>query len=383
MHQRLNFLLPLAALFLLSSCGGGGSTASSSAGATSVVAFTGPIAGIGSIVVNGVRFETVGISVKDSDDMYGSSLFKSPLSLGMTVALAGDVDETALTGTSREIRVIGGVRGILSAITSTTITTASGQSVTVDVNTVYAGIRSTLAALQVSDAVEIFGVNQSNGDFLATRVVSSLSISATNKLVIRGTIQSISSNNYVVKTSSSPNDIVTVACDTPCLILPSGATLTAASSSVAGTPVRVVALDTTSLTGGVLTAVKIQSLSPEKLTEFNGFSVTYAKIKGYTTQIASDWYVGGVKVTGLPLASTSVGQFLEVKGVWVGNVLQATKVETENDRTVDSHRYKNEFYGKVSGLLGSTFIVQGVTVNASSAIFSGGTLSTLANDNYV
>jgi len=385
--KHLLISIQLLALASLVACGGGGGGSASalSTSTTAKAAFSGPIAGIGSIVVNGVRFETVGVTVEDSDDIYGSSAFNSSLTLGMTVALGGDVDETALTGTPTKIRVIGGIRGKVSALTGTTITTLNGQTVNVDSNTVYAGLRANLASLSPNnDYVEIYGIPQANGDFLATRVVSSSSLTQSNKLAIRGTIDSIpSANSYVVRTSSTAT--VSVACDpnaTPaCSIRPSGATLVAASGSVAGTPVRVVAADTTSLNGSVLTAVKIQSLSPEQLTAFSGVTASYAKIKGYTTQIGSDWYVGGIKVTGYTFAS--VGQFVEVKGTWAGSVLQATKVETESDRAIGGSAYKNEFYGAVSGKSGNTFVVQGVTVDASSATFSGGTLSALSNGDYV
>ena len=380
-----NISIQLLTISFLASCGGGGGGSSAiTSSSSATAAFAGPIAGIGSIVVNGVRFETVGVSVEDSDDIYGSTAFKSSLALGMTVALGGNVDETALTGTPSKIRVIGGIRGQVSAKTGTTITTLSGQIVSVDSNTSYAGLRTTLASVAVNDFVEIYGLTQASGDFLATRVVSSSLLASTNKLAIRGTIDSIpSANNYVVRTSSTAT--VNVLCDptaTPtCAIRPAGATLTAASGAVAGTPVRILAADTTSLSGGVLTAVKIQSLSPDQLTAFTGVNSSFAKIKGYTTQVGSDWYVGGVKVTGY--AFTVVGQFVEVKGSWSGSVLQATQVETESNRTIGGTTYKNEFYGAVSGLSGNTFVVQGVTIDTSTATFTGGTLASIANGTYV
>ena len=386
-HSSLTLVAALM-LGALSACGGGGSGSASTSGSTYTASYAGPIAGLGSIVVNGVRFETVGVTVEDSDDIYGTTKYSKSLDLGMTVALGGDVDESAMTGTPSKIRVIGGVRGKVSATTATSITTLNGQTVTVDANTLYAGTRSALADITTTDYVEIYGVTQSNGDFLATRVITSASLSTTNKLAIRGTINSLPTaanpNQYVIKTSSSAT--VTVSCDpsaaSPCVKRPAGATLVAAAGSVPGTPVRVVAADSTSLVSGVLNAVKIQSLNPEQLAAFDGVASTYAKIKGYTSLVGTDWYVGGVKVTGYTF--TAAGQFVEVKGTWSNGVLQATKVELESQRTtVTGVAYKNELYGAVSSLSGNTFVVQGVTVNAATAIFSGGTLQTLANGNYV
>jgi hypothetical protein len=373
----------LVTLFILTLTACGGGSSSSGGGTATTGTFTGPITGIGSIVVNGIRFETVGVSVEDSDDIYGTTSFNSPLALGMNVALVGNIDDSTLTGTPTKIRVIGGVRGLLSAKTLTSITTLNGQVVNVDSNTIYAGLRTSLADLVTNDFVEIYGASQANGDFLAARVVSSASLSTINKLAIRGTIDSISGNNYVVRTSSTST--VTVTCNPnalpACSIKPTGTMLVAASGSVAGTPVRIIAADSSSLNAGILTAVKIQSLSPKALTDFSGLTAAYAKIKGYTTQVGADWYVAGVKVTGYPFTVT--GQYVEVKGTWSDSVLQATKVEFESDRQINGKPYNIELYGAVFAKSGNTFAVQGTTVDASSAIFTGGNLASLTNGNYV
>ncbi len=371
---------------LLSACGGGGSsssTSSSNPGSTSTASFFGPIVGIGSIVLNGIRFETVGVPVTDSDDLYGTTLFSNPLSLGMTVALGGDVNETALAGTPSKIRVIGGVRGQVDSTTGTTITTLNGQDVTVDTSTIYAGLRSSLADLVAGDYVEIYGITKFNGDFLATRVVS-YTAPTINQLAIRGTlVSSPSANNYVIRTSSSAT--VTVSCNpsaTPaCAISPAGTTLTYALGPIPGTPVRVIAADTTSLNAGVLRALKVQVLSPEKLSSFAGLNPSFSKINGLTSKVDSVWYVGNVKVTGYNFSAE--GQYVEVKGILTGNSLQATKVETETDKSVNGVTYKNEFYGAISGISGNYFVVQGVLVDATTATIVGGTLVGLADGNYV
>ena len=84
---------------LLTACGGSGSDSDLSssndwslnpAGVSSYTAaatnFQGPISGLGSIVVNGVRFETTNASVYDPDSFDDSTLFGSSLGMGMTVA---------------------------------------------------------------------------------------------------------------------------------------------------------------------------------------------------------------------------------------------------------------------------------------------------------
>lgn len=75
--------LLMAAAGLLSACGGGGggSAANTNAAALS----SGTISGLGSIVVNGVRYETVGSQVLDADD--GNTAITTPLRIGMTVSV--------------------------------------------------------------------------------------------------------------------------------------------------------------------------------------------------------------------------------------------------------------------------------------------------------
>ena len=380
---------PALLSILLAACGGGGGGGGdpgASGTVTQTAAYTGPIAGLGSIVVNGVRFETVGVEVEDSDDIYGSTGFRSPLALGMTVALGGSVNESTRVGRPSRIRVLGGARGYLSATPgplATGLATVNGQSVVLDANTVFAGSSArgpvgTSADLQAGDAVEIYGLTQANGDFLATRVVVVASLTADHQLAIRGTVVSSpatspATSDYFIRTSSS--DIVQVACSGACELKPSGVVLGA------NAPVRVLASSAASLSGGVLVASRIQSMSLQDVTRFAGVASSYAEIKGYTQQVGSDWYVGGTRVTGY--AFSGAGQFVEVRGVWSGNALQVSRVELESERRVSGGVYRNEFYGAVASKSGSTFSLQGVTVEAANAYFSGGSLATLADGDYV
>lgn len=393
-RRRTAWLAVISLATALAACGGGGGGggggSDGSGTTTRSAAYVGPITGLGSIVVNGVRFETVGVTVTDSDDLYGSAEFRSALAMGMTVSLGGNVNEAQLTGRPVQIRVLGGVRGYLAATPApgaTVLNTVNGQSVVLDASTVYAGSTGTapnvinvtsLANLAAGDAVEIYGVAQANGDFLATRVVAFQALTQTDKLALRGTIVTSptttpSTPRYFVQTSSGAT--VEVDCSGSCVLSPIGTTLGV------NTPVRVLAADTTSLNGGVLTATKIQSLNPATLTTFTGVAPSYAKIKGYTQQVGSDWYVSGVQVTGYPFAASD--QFVEVKGTWAGSVLQASRVELESERQIAGAAYRHEIYGVVAAKSGNTFSVQGIPVVATSAAFEGGTLLGLNNGTYV
>ena len=134
--SRLALSLVISVATLLQACGGGGGGDSNS----DDVSYTpnGTISGLGSIVVNGVRFETTSASVLDSDDVYGTTSNNSPLALGMTVALQGDADESQSLGRAQKIRLVGGVRGTMTAYTTGASIVVGGQTVALNANTVYA-----------------------------------------------------------------------------------------------------------------------------------------------------------------------------------------------------------------------------------------------------
>lgn len=398
----------LMATALLSGCGGGGGAVSDSAASWSsnpagvatfngaAAAYQGAISGLGSIVVNGVRFETTDAQVYDSDDFNtqydnSASTFSSPLALGMTVALFGDVDDAQNLGRATRIRVVGGLRGTMSALnTSTLVLSLPIQTVQLSTATTYGGTSdgtstgtavstlSQLAALTGNPLLTIYGLPQADGSFLASRVVVTNPSAHALNVAVRGTITAISGSNYTIKVDATNS--ITVACAT-CIIQPAG------NTPVVGDAVRVLATDMTQWNSNTLTAARLQLVNASYLTTFNGApsSATYAKIKGIATWDGSSWWVGGVAVSG---ASLTQGTLYEIKGTWSGNVLAASRVEVETQRSFtdssgSNRAYSNEFYGAVSNLNGNAFTVQGVMVNASSAYFPYGSSASLTNGSFV
>ncbi|KAJ8133987.1 hypothetical protein OY671_012799, partial [Metschnikowia pulcherrima] len=130
----------------------------------------------GSIVVNGVRFSTSGASTVDPDD--GASPYSRAFASGTTVSVVGDVDDSAATATASSIVVHGGVRGVVSAVSTTNNTsTVAGQVIGVDSNTIFAinGSTQTSAGSQASSGggtvyAEVYVVGDANGGSSATRV---------------------------------------------------------------------------------------------------------------------------------------------------------------------------------------------------------------------
>lgn len=399
--------LLLAATGLLTACGGGGGASDQSdvswstnpAGAATFngasAAYQGSISGLGSIVVNGVRFETTDSVVYDSDDFSTSydnstSTFSSPLALGMTVALFGDVDDAQSLGRAARIRVVGGVRGTMDTITASTIGLPT-QLIQINSATTYGGTSdgtlngsavttyADLAALaNTHPLLTVYGLAQANGDFLATRVVVTNAATHAWDVAVRGTITAIAGTAYTVQTGQSSS--ITVDCSA-CTIQPTG------NTPVVGDAVRALATSSANWNGTTLATTRLQLVNASYLTRFHGApsASTYAKIKGIATQSNGNWYVGGVQVSGATLTTNTL---YEIKGTWSGSVLVASRVEMESQRSFTNNygqtlAYSNEFYGAVSNLSGSTFTVQGVNVNASSAYFPSGSVANLSNGSFV
>lgn len=98
-------------------------------------------------------------------------------------------------------------------------------------------------------------------------------------------------------------------------------------------------------------------------------------VSGTRVNVAQAIYEGGTTIV--------AGAFLEIKGTWDGNVLQASKVELErNDRDNDGYADRNELYGAVSSVATSNgrtqLVINGVTVDVTQAYFKNGSLTQLA-----
>jgi hypothetical protein len=403
--SRLALSLVISGATLLQACGGGGGGGGGSdevsvipndnPGGVAVYAptttnYLGTISGLGSIVVNGVRFETTSASVLDSDDLYGSTAYSSPLTLGMTVALQGDADESQSLGRAQKIRLVGGVRGTMTAYTAGASMVVGGQTVALNANTLYVNAAGQPVTLQANDFVNVYGLMQADNSFLATRVIQSSAANSILDAAWRGQSSGVltsSAGDVVLNLDTGGGTAYTVSCPVAtCSVQPSRAALTGTHA------VRVLSSDDTQRTviNGVTTvaASRIQVLDASQLLAWDGSSVGRTKIKGVATTNGSQWFVAGVPViSSLPWVT---GAFYEVKGTLTNGQLTVTQRELEGQ---ESYRevvnggtrsyYRNELYGAVSQLQGNIVTVQGVTVDLSQAYFERGSLATIANGDYV
>jgi hypothetical protein len=155
----------------LSACGGGGGDAAGTQ-ATGQSWTSGPISGLGSIIVNGVRFDDRSARVEDDEDSIGHD--SRELKLGMMVQVqASGINDAAATGVATLIRFGSEMVGAVQAIDLTAQTlTMIDQTVEVRAETVFdGGIAGGLAGIAVGDVLEIHAFfNASTGHYVATRI---------------------------------------------------------------------------------------------------------------------------------------------------------------------------------------------------------------------
>ena len=180
---RRQTLLAMLGAAGLSACGGGGDVAGVGQGGTGAFS-VGPITGLGSIIVNGIRYDDSGASISDDDSPFG----REDLRLGMVVAVQGS---PAVLGQSTATRIVLGGE-LVGPIASKAVDGLSfvvlGQTVNIGVSTVFAN-RSGLGALNTNDVVEVHGIaNPANDSLDATYVEYK---SSASEYRIQGIVDSI------------------------------------------------------------------------------------------------------------------------------------------------------------------------------------------------
>lgn len=310
---------------LLTACGGGGGSVVATPLSPSAVG--GTISGLGSVILNGVRYETIGASVLDSDD---SHTITSPLGLGMTISI--EASATSAT-TASTIHVQSGLKGSTSAVDNTAKTlNVAGLPVTTDVTTFILksdGINvGSFNDLLNGQQVDVYGVPQSDGTFKATRI----EIETAALLVqLVGVVSNLDTSNKAFSLGVGGN-LVTV----------SYATVTVPTGLANGSVVSVHTDTTASASNYSAASLYLRSTD---VTTFNQYVTNYAG----TTRISNEvnelyGMVSGLslsgsgctlQVQGVPTSLTSQalcaslqnGDYVEVKGLFVNGTLTAHRME--------------------------------------------------------
>lgn len=366
---RREALLALLGTALLPACGGGTDIAGVSSGGTGSFT-TGSIIGLGSVIVNGIRY---------SDDKATISIDDVPrspadLKLGMVVRIQGSAI-TAATATSLATAEASSVscssewKGVVQAVDPTAKTfTLLGLKVHVLDTTIFEG--GLFNGALVDDAVEVYGfsfTDPASGDLAlrATRV--EVQDQALSRYRLSGVVSQLSSANHTFQLGNTTINYASA----------SGAT-----GLQNGQLVRVDLQIAQNASGHwVATAVRAENTASELEDDHE------AEIEGTVTSAITaekTFSVSGIPVDAsgvLNLPSLSLGLRVEVKGSILNGTVIATKVEVEDDEDIEAQEY--EFHGAISALTSNTFDVRGYTVRYNGSTTFEPSNTTLANGLYV
>jgi len=201
MYARHGGLILLAFLAFLSlaSCGGNSSepSAGGGIGGTGYVS-TGPITAFGSIVVNGVEFDTgkALVIIGGRPAGSGNQAVLGNLDLGQAVVIEGTVNETISSGSASRVMFTPNVKGPVAEITSIDPTIKKvivlGQTIIIDERTVLRD--TTMEALAVNNFVEVSGLMDATGVIQATYLKKKAdSFAPLTEVEVKGFVQDLDS----------------------------------------------------------------------------------------------------------------------------------------------------------------------------------------------
>jgi hypothetical protein len=297
------------ALSSLTGCGGGGGsggfTGLPGTGGTGVYA-QGSIAGFGSIILNGIKFDDTAATVV----LNGNPATASELRLGMVANVQGTRGADLTLGVANQIEVWSVAQGAISQLQSNQFSVA-GMVVVTDTATVFDGISGT-AALTNGQRVTVWAL-QSGADgshWTATRVAltTATAVISTGLVVVSGSQRTLH-----------------------------GLTLsgTGVSGLVAGQLVRVQGAAVSNGTGLQVDSIKVLDATS---TALQGD----AEVEGLITAVlsATRFMLGNVEVDASTAtvsggSAYTVGARVEVEGQWQNRAIKAKKVSMEGSASLE------------------------------------------------
>ena len=305
--------------------GGGGSMATVGGGGTGSFS-SGPISGMGSIIVNGVRFDDSMAKVLDDD---GTLHSRNDLKLGMMVRVKGKANSRKPdnTDSADEISFGSELLGPIDSIdTAAKTLVVLGQTVQISASTIFEdGL--TLSALKLNDIVEVHGFvdpDPATHSLLATRIERK-DLANVKAFKLQGKISNLTTTTFQIGG-------LTISFAPP-VDMPASLTL--------GLLVRV--RMATTPTTGTRTAIKVSAVEVEVKDRDE------AEVEGMITDFTSSakFSVNGqpVDASGATVpAGLKLGSRVEVEGSLVNGVLVAKKVQLKNE----DEKREFELHGIVS-----------------------------------
>ena len=168
--RYLLFIISLISLAALSLNCGGGSASGGIGGSGFQAQSIGSVSAVGSITVNGVRYETNAATITDDD---GNSVLESSLSVGLVVEVDGQINADGVNGTASQVTVVTAVQGPLDQAPTASNLTIMGQPVAIDDQTQIddsISLAGGITNLNINDILEVHGTVDPNGTIRASRI---------------------------------------------------------------------------------------------------------------------------------------------------------------------------------------------------------------------
>ena len=356
--KRTRKAIGLMLLATLASCGGGGGDDGAAptqppptGGISRNGIAIGPISNFGSVVLNGVTYDTSG-AVFTINDAPGT---QADLRVGDVIVLQGTLDSNGTTGTAEEIgfedAVTGPVQSIAAGGGSIVVL---GQTVLITPDTSFDDSFSpaSVDGVSVGQIVEVSGQFDANGDIVATRVEPK---PAGTQFEVHG---SVTAHDAGAQTFMLRNLVVDY----------SAATLDNFPGGQISNGDFVEAKGTTLSGGGALQATRVELETPVPA----GDAGDFVEVEGFITRFASatDFDVAGIPVTtngstvfeGGSAADLGLNIKVEVEGERDANgTVVASKVDIRRAKAVRATAVLDSV-----NAAGNTVVMLGITVSVDA-----------------
>ena len=344
---------------LLVACGGGGDAGPVGGGNTAPLSFaSGPISGLVSVIVGGVRFDDSAARVENDDDSSSSSSHSSrDLKLGMMVEVqAGSIDDNSARASASLIRFGSELVGPVASIDTTASTLrVLDQTIEVKSTTVFEDGLAGFAAIAVNQVLEIHAqFDAATGRYVATRIEREDSVRAFR---LRGVVSAL--DTTTTKTFKIGDAVINfgnvLAADLPV-------------SFANGQRVRV-RLQTAQVAGQWV-AISVRT-GMRKVDDHGD-----ARLRGLVSAFRTpqDFEVQGIPVNASnarfepDAAAVKLGALVEVRGTASAGKIVATRVKVRDELDDDLQRV--ELHGSVSALdtAAKTFMLRDVKIDYSKVL---------------
>lgn len=353
----------LAMMPLLTACGGGGGSDGGSnpppptGGITRTgdAVAVGPITGFGSVIVNGVVYQTDAATTFIHDDNPSAS--QDDFAVGETVLIKGRIDDNNGNARATEIEFEDAVEGPVTSVDEPTSTfVVLGQTVRVVATTSFddsCNIDS-LNGLIGFAQVEVSGTADSTGVIEATRIECKTTVGANDLWEVNGIVTNLNPGGA---TTFQLNDLVVDYSGVTPTNFPSGAI-------AQGNPVEVKGSTLTG--GGALLATSVEY----KGARFADDAGDHIEIEGFITRFVSptNFDVSGIpvkEITGTVYEGGTRGDLdvnlkVEVEGEFdTAGVLNATKIEIKSATAI-------RVVAALDAVDGNLLSILGITINTDN-----------------